>query len=322
MRDVVVIGGGLTGLAAAVELERLKIPYRLIEVKKRLGGSIISENRNGFVFDGGVFALPAVEAGLMPDVDGEALCAVYDGHNRDPLHGVTGERRSPWAAFTHGSQSLIDGLAQRLTRPILRQMAVSSLGRLNGRFTICMENGLVFEAGAVIVAAPARYAERMFRALQPELSAYLMDYRYDTITRVSLGYRREQVPQPPTLPWDMAVPFVWWTEAAVRVPAGHVMLHVGVRTTADLAASEGLIAAVHEALHATGQPVSVQVHYWAEADPLLPHERGFAAWVKGLEAFVPEGVALAGSDYDGLGLRARLEAGQGAARKVAGWLGV
>ncbi len=48
MANVVVIGGGLTGLAAAWELERQRIPYTLIEVKKRFGGSIITERRDGF----------------------------------------------------------------------------------------------------------------------------------------------------------------------------------------------------------------------------------------------------------------------------------
>ncbi|MFN8450186.1 MAG: NAD(P)-binding protein [Anaerolineae bacterium] len=54
---MIVIGGGLTGMSAAWELERLGIPYRLIEVKNRLGGSIVTRREAGFTLDGSAFAL-------------------------------------------------------------------------------------------------------------------------------------------------------------------------------------------------------------------------------------------------------------------------
>ena len=40
MRDVVVIGGGLSGLAACYQLEKTNLRYTLIEVKRRVGGGI------------------------------------------------------------------------------------------------------------------------------------------------------------------------------------------------------------------------------------------------------------------------------------------
>ena len=43
MPDVIIIGGGLTGLSAAFELEKLGIAYTLIEVKGRLGSNIVSD---------------------------------------------------------------------------------------------------------------------------------------------------------------------------------------------------------------------------------------------------------------------------------------
>ena len=45
MRDVVVIGGGLSGLAACYELEKRGAAYTVIEVKRRFGGGIRSTLR-------------------------------------------------------------------------------------------------------------------------------------------------------------------------------------------------------------------------------------------------------------------------------------
>jgi hypothetical protein len=39
-----------------------------------------------------------------------------------------------------------------------------------------------------------------------------------------------------------------------------------------------------------------------------------------LESLLPEGIALAGSDFNGLGLAERVAGGRNAARKVAAWL--
>ncbi len=52
MAEVIIVGGGLTGISAAWELEQQHIPYRLIEVKNRLGGSIVTRCEAGFVLDG------------------------------------------------------------------------------------------------------------------------------------------------------------------------------------------------------------------------------------------------------------------------------
>jgi protoporphyrinogen oxidase len=321
MRDVVIIGGGLSGLAAALELEGLKIPYRLIEVEKRLGGSIITEQRDGFVLDGGPFAFPAYEDFSFLSELGleDALSPVHDGRDRNAWESAGGHTRR-WQAFKGGTQMLIDVLAGKVNPTVMYKMAVSSIGTLNGRFTICLENGLMLDTAAVIVAAPARYAERMFRTLQPDISQRLLDYGYDTITRIALGYRSEALHLPPSLPWDMAVAFYWWTDDSHRVPSGHVLLHVGLRTPAQLAASDTLITAVHDQIKAQGQPLVARVSYWPEADPLPPHTPGFTEKMTALQTLLPPGVALVGSDYNGISLASRMAAGREAARSIARWL--
>ena len=49
----VVVGGGITGLAAAYQLARAGIPVLLVEASERLGGKIRTERVDGFLVEAG-----------------------------------------------------------------------------------------------------------------------------------------------------------------------------------------------------------------------------------------------------------------------------
>ena len=51
--EVAVVGGGITGLAAAHELHRRAVPFVLLEGSTRLGGMIRTETADGFTIDAG-----------------------------------------------------------------------------------------------------------------------------------------------------------------------------------------------------------------------------------------------------------------------------
>jgi oxygen-dependent protoporphyrinogen oxidase len=55
--DVIIVGGGIAGLAAAYELKNRGIGFRLLERGARLGGVIATEKIDGFTFDAGPDAL-------------------------------------------------------------------------------------------------------------------------------------------------------------------------------------------------------------------------------------------------------------------------
>jgi protoporphyrinogen/coproporphyrinogen III oxidase len=57
MSDVIVIGGGIAGLAAAYELHTRGVRFTLLEAGPRLGGVILTEHVDGFTIDGGPDAL-------------------------------------------------------------------------------------------------------------------------------------------------------------------------------------------------------------------------------------------------------------------------
>ena len=65
---VAIIGGGISGLSAALALEKRKVPYLLLEAGPALGGVIRTELRDGFLLEGGPDSM------LAQKPEGIALC--------------------------------------------------------------------------------------------------------------------------------------------------------------------------------------------------------------------------------------------------------
>ena len=55
--EVLIVGGGIAGLATAYELHRLGVPFLLLESTSRAGGVILSEHIDGYTIDAGPEAL-------------------------------------------------------------------------------------------------------------------------------------------------------------------------------------------------------------------------------------------------------------------------
>lgn len=287
MRDVVVMGGGLSGLAAAWELEQCGVDYTLIEVKRRLGGHLNSVVRDGFIMDEGAFALAdTLDANWLATLGlGDALYTLQDDAQRV-------------VAFKEGTGSLIDAIERRMAAPRLMRMAVSSIGELeNGRYSICMENGLMFDARALVIALPAKWAERVFYGYITPLTETLLGYSYDTIQRVSLGFRTQDLPATLPTPWTMAHVYKFRTTHPARVPEGHTMLQFGLRLAPEKAsAPQDVIRLLCETFNLP-QPVAQHIGYWPESDPISCFDDAHETWVNEIRAQLPAGIALIGNDY-------------------------
>lgn len=306
--NVVIIGGGISGLAAAYELEQHGVRYTLIEVKPRLGGSIISYERDGFVFDGGVFAFP---------VPTERWQTLDDLQLSDALFSLPAHpRHPPRMAFTHGTQMLVDALAAKLNGTIINRMAAIGIGNSEAGtgYRICMENGIALEADAVIVAISARYAERLFRSAFPAVSAALTPYYYDQVVRVALGYLAEtRPPEPPTLSPDMFFAAMSGTTHPARAPEGGMFVQAALRMPYGKLNDAQIIRLLTTHMR-WKMPSTYAVHYWAESDPLsvaLPNTT-----LTQVRALLSPRVRLIGSCYSARTLPLRTYEARTAAREV------
>jgi oxygen-dependent protoporphyrinogen oxidase len=66
--SVLIVGGGIAGLATAFELHRRGVPFQLLEARARAGGVILSEEVDGYTLDAGPDAL------LVQKPEGIKLC--------------------------------------------------------------------------------------------------------------------------------------------------------------------------------------------------------------------------------------------------------
>jgi protoporphyrinogen oxidase len=302
--DIIILGGGLTGLAAALELQRFNLHYTLIEVRPRLGGAICSETRAGFIFDGGPLLLERL--GAWPWLDELGL--------RDAVRHFAPYREGDLVYFAGGTVQLADAMAARLTGEILTRMAASSLGAMGAGFGVCLENGVLRTADAVIVALPARYAAHLLYELQPRVALLLDGYRYDPVARVSLGYRRADVPERLPTPDPARIKFLQALTLADRTPNESVYVRAGVRV--DGPVSEAALIAEVRALVGAAEPQAAWARFWPEADPLTGHLPEFAEILTAIRSLLPPRVALAGSDYRAFRPDQQMAAGQAAARQV------
>jgi oxygen-dependent protoporphyrinogen oxidase len=100
--DVIVVGGGPSGLAAGQRLSRAGISVRVLEATDRVGGKMLTSRRDGFVIDEAAFFLPtthrtllatAAEVGMADQIvpGGFILGIVRDGviHDLDGNHLVS-----------------------------------------------------------------------------------------------------------------------------------------------------------------------------------------------------------------------------------------
>ncbi len=283
MRDVVVIGGGLSGLAACYELERRGAAYTVIEVKRRFGGGIRSSVEGGFIMDACAFAFrPIADDALLEDLG-----------LQERIIQINAET----FIIADGSETLTAALADRLQGGRLMRMAVSSVGRLGNRFTICLENGIMLDAGALILALPARYAARALWNLSPEAAKKLAQFQYDSIFRVSLGYCKRDLPTRLDAVLDEAFPFMITTDQSERVPdRDHLLIQVGLRSNEPISGDDA-ICAVTRHFGWRASPLVARVDNWLEADLLSDFDPAHRQYVAAILGLLPDGVSLIGSDY-------------------------
>lgn len=138
-RRVVIAGGGITGLTAAYRLLRAgsdaagaPIEVTLLEARPRLGGTIVTERRDGFVLDGGPDSF--VAAGGSSSVT--ALCKELG--IGDSLIATPERNRKVYVRRGGVLHALPDGLALEI-EPHARALARSGLFTWPGKARMALE---------------------------------------------------------------------------------------------------------------------------------------------------------------------------------------
>lgn len=120
-----IVGGGITGLAAAERLAGAGAPFMLVEASPWLGGKIATERVDGLVIEGGPDCfLAAKPAGVAL---ARSLGLVERLRGTDPAYRRTYVRRG---GRLHELPEGLTGLVPSRIAPLLRTRVLSPLGRL------------------------------------------------------------------------------------------------------------------------------------------------------------------------------------------------
>ncbi len=324
-RSVAVIGGGISGLAAAAHLQAEGAAVTLFEASHRLGGIIQSYPGPGFVVEEAAAVLtptPAAIAlcrrlgiGLAPaEVDAPFL------YQRD------GGR--PLLAAPHGGMStVVEGLADEIDRTtVLLDTSIQSLERHDEGWKLTT-GGADWTFDAVVLAVPPPAATYLAARCDAELAAELAAVPTTSAASVHLIWRRADFGVAPTCPEVVRasgelISSLSITDVATPEGAPHLLVRALIDDgEAVLAMDEEELFLrvwdeVGERYGVTVAPVTRHVARYAHILPKLDHAHGRrVARIHARLDRLP-GLAVAGSAIFGPGVSNCISAGTMAARRV------
>ncbi|MBF8257325.1 MAG: protoporphyrinogen oxidase [Anaerolineales bacterium] len=252
--------------------------------------------------------------------------------SRGPAHSR--RQRSIFLTPTGGLDEIVEALVTRLSGADLRlAAAVQHIDRAPGGYRLTAASGAMFEAEAVVIAAPAFAAAQMLSDLDPLLAEQLRQIEYVSTATVSLAFRESELPRPldghgyviPRVEGRRALACTWTsTKFPHRAPAGHALLRVfigraGQMDDPDL--DEGSLIEIArqelaETLQIQATPVLVRVARWPRSMPQynLGHPERLRAIAERLDSL--PGLRLAGAAYGGIGIPDCIRSGEQAAVEV------
>lgn len=352
MKRVGVIGGGLTGLAAAWELQRAGADAVVYESEPRAGGVIVTERRDGFVIEGGPDGFLAAESdvqGLARELGigdrvvdqlakgsfvwtGTQLQSLGTGEAA-ALLGIEGQSESAlskgFRSFAGGMGELVDALMARLAPVVRTRSSVGAIVPAARGYRLELPNSTAAEVAGVVCAVPAWVIARLVGALDVPPVAELENVPYAPSLTISLAYRQEQIGVPlegtgfvtgATVPGAVRACTYASHKYPGRAPAGSVLLRafLGPVEGDAPAVAHGELARI---LGIRAAPLWSAVFRWGRGLPRYPQNH--AAQVAAVRARLGErpALAIAGAGVDGSGLSACVASGRGAARAVLQRLG-
>ncbi|HWQ14351.1 MAG TPA: protoporphyrinogen oxidase [Roseiflexaceae bacterium] len=256
-----------------------------------------------------------------PTINDRRPTAVGEGGDGSSVVGRHSSfAHAPFVTLRGGVQALVDALVLRLEGAILTGRGVTALAydpAASRPYRLCLDDGTLLEANAVVLTAPAYAAADLLAPLAPALAAALRTIRYVSTGTITLAYRRADVGS--LLDgYGVVIPRAEGRQVNAvtlsslkfrhRAPEDHLLVRVfvgGSRTPEALALDDtALLALAREELRAIlgidAEPLFARVYRWQDANP--QYDVGHLERVAALDALCPEGLYLAGSAYRGVGI--------------------
>ncbi len=189
--DVIIIGGGISGLHTAFELAKEGVDFKLIEARARFGGRIYSES--GFDI-GPSWIWPGQEnienLILELDLGGEIFeqfhqgDALFEPASGEIVRGVAGISMQGSYRMRGGLQTVIDALHKKIEtlspNATFLNSKIQKLKLEQDYIEVELENGETLKAKHIILALPPRVALQ-----QIEFSPNLPDGRVKSLNKVA-----------------------------------------------------------------------------------------------------------------------------------------
>jgi oxygen-dependent protoporphyrinogen oxidase len=349
MARVVVIGGGLAGLVAALRLARMRHRVLVLESAARFGGQLhtvheaghlIELGAEGFVARSESIPKLARELGISGELRGQELTRTL-GYKGGALHELAPGQAASFLGFQvaredlgagirtfrKGMGQLVSALERALASDVeLRpSFAAHGVERRARGYEIRGEDGVTLAAERVVIASSLRGAAEV---LKPVLGDTALEFARATTSSsvtVSLAYPRAQIAHPLD-----ATGFVVATEDqlhgaractfttskfAGRGPDDEVSLRVFMRPDAreqKMLTDGEYVERAREVLACVLSLQAAPLHSWVSrwSDALPVFDPPSTQAVASLEATLRgSGIALAGSAYHGVGIDAAVRSG-------------
>lgn len=347
MSQVVVVGAGIAGLAAAWELAQGGADVTVLESERRPGGVIVTERRDGFLVEGGPDGflaaepeLPALaaELGIADRIVAQQArgSSLWTGKEFEPLEegraavllgiDVRGsDLATGFRSFAAGMAEPVAALAERLLGSLRFTQGVTGIAPARAGWRVALTGGSAHDADGVVLALPAYAAGRLLEQIGVAGARALAEVVYASSTTVSLGYRADQIGRPlEGAGFVGGMPLRACTYASSkfpgRAPGGHVLLR-GFLAPADGDAAGLVHAELSAILRIRGLPLWSRAFHWTRGLPRYrQHHAAHLAAVRGrLERLAP--LTICGAGYDGAGVSACLRSGREAGRAMLRRLG-